>query len=73
MEIQTVARNGYLFKMKTYKDEILRSFQLWMIESQLEQAVGRSRLLRHDCIVNLFSNYPLRQAKIMDNFNYDDD
>lgn len=72
METQTVARNGYLFKMNTYKDEILRSFQLWMIESQLEQAVGRSRLLRHNCVVNLFSNYPLSQAKIMNNFNYDD-
>lgn len=68
MEVQTVARNGYLFQMNTYHDEKLRNLQLWMIESQLEQAVGRARLLRHDCVVNLFSNYPLRQAKILHGF-----
>ena len=33
-----------------------------MIESELEQAVGRARLLRNGNTVNLFSNFPLRQA-----------
>jgi len=28
----------------------------------LEQAVGRARLLREDCIVIVISNFPLRQA-----------
>jgi hypothetical protein len=56
--------------MTTYADEVLQAFQLWMIESQLEQAVGRSRLLRHNCAVNLFSNYPLKQA-IIKEFKFD--
>ncbi len=50
----------------TYADEILRAIQFYMIESELEQAVGRARLLRCDCTVNLFSDFPLRQAEIME-------
>lgn len=58
-----VTHNGYIFRFTTYeKDDILRKFHLWMIESELEQAVGRARLLRYDCTVNLFSNFPLKQA-----------
>lgn len=59
-----VEHNGYIFTFTTYGEEhdILRKFHLWMIESELEQAVGRARLLRCDCTVNLYSNFPLRQA-----------
>ena len=70
MKTQEIIRNGYKFKMKTYEDEILQNLQLWMIESQLEQAVGRSRLLRHNCVVNLFSNYVLDQAEIKFGFDF---
>ena len=61
-----VEHNGYKFPFTTYDDEDLRNIQFWMIESELEQAVGRARLLREKCTVNLFSNFPLRQAKLMD-------
>jgi hypothetical protein len=40
-----------------------------MIESELEQAIGRARLLRNKCTVHLFSNFPLPQAKMME-FEY---
>ena len=59
-----VQRNGYAFRFTTYDDEILRTIQFYMIESELEQAVGRARLLRCDCTVYLFSNYPLCQAEM---------
>lgn len=67
-----VTRNGYIFRFTTYdkKNDILRKFHLWMIESELEQAVGRARLLRCDCTVNLFSNFPLKQA-VMRESEYD--
>ena len=48
----------------TYDDELLRNIQLWMISSELEQAVGRARLIHHDCTVNVFSNLPLSQANL---------
>jgi hypothetical protein len=59
-----VVYNGYRFHFTTFGEEheVLRKFHFWMIESELEQAVGRVRLLWHDCTVNLFSNFPLRQA-----------
>ena len=69
-----VSHNGYMFTFTTYGEEhdVLRKFHFWMIESELEQAVGRARLLRCHCTVNLFSNFPLRQA-VMKESEYDDD
>lgn len=57
-----VTHNGFRFRFMTYKDAVLRKIQFYMIESELEQAVGRARLLRCDCVVNLFSDFPLKQA-----------
>jgi len=71
MEDQIVTHNGYRFWFTTYNDDELRPIQFWMIESELEQAVGRARLLRNQCNVHLFSNYPLSQTKIINNFDYD--
>jgi len=66
----TVQHNGYRFRFMTYEDTVLRAIQFYIIESELEQAVGRARLLRCKCIVNLFSNFPLKQAA-MKVFEYD--
>lgn len=60
-----VEQNGYRFKFMTYEDANMRMLQFYFIESTLEQTVGRARLLRYDCTVYLFSNYPLRQAEII--------
>lgn len=67
---QIVTHNGYRFRFTTFKDEDLRDIQFWMIESELEQAVGRARLLRNSCEVHLFSNFPLKQAKMVYDFDY---
>jgi hypothetical protein len=61
-----VEHNDHRFNFSTFDDEILRNIQFWMIESELEQAVGRARLLRYDCTANLFSNFPLCQAVMID-------
>jgi hypothetical protein len=60
---QKVSHNGCTFNFMTFKDEALRSIQFYLIEGELEQAVGRARLLRFDCTVYLFSNFPLRQSQ----------
>ncbi len=57
-----VTHNGYRFYFTTYDNEELQTIQFYMIESELEQAIGRARLLRYNCTVNLFSNFPLKQA-----------
>ena len=69
----TVERNGHSFRFATYDDEVLRAIQFYIIESQLEQAVGRARLLRCDCSVYLFSNFPLKQAQMVAGFDFDND
>jgi len=67
----TVVHNGFRFRFTTYGDALLRTIQFYIIESDLEQAVGRARLLREKCKVYLFSNFPLRQALIK-GLDYDD-
>ncbi len=71
-----VSHNGWRFRFTTYEDKALRAIQFYIIESQLEQAVGRARLLREECTVYLFSNFPLSQADIeeleYDNYAGDD-
>jgi hypothetical protein len=64
-----VTHNGWRFRFSTFDDEVLRNIQFWMIESELEQAVGRARLLRQKCEVVLFSSFPLSQA-VMTEYSY---
>lgn len=66
-----VEYNGYRFLFTTYADETLKNIQFYMINSEIEQAVGRARLLRCNCTVNLFSNFPLSQAQMVDNCDYE--
>ena len=70
MQPQTISHNGYRFQFTTFQDEGLRKVHLWMIESELEQAVGRARLLRNRCEVHLFSNFPLNQSEMVEDFDY---
>lgn len=69
-EMQLIEHNGYRTEFTTFKNKELREIQFWMLESELEQAVGRARLLRKDCTVHLFSNFPLSQAIMMGDFKY---
>ncbi|WP_372999117.1 hypothetical protein [Lutispora sp.] len=63
MSYQLVQYNGYEFRFQTYKQESLRNIQFYFIESEIIQAVGRGRILRNECTVTLFSNYPVPGAK----------
>ncbi|MCC8046798.1 MAG: hypothetical protein LIP12_15170 [Clostridiales bacterium] len=56
--------NGFSFVFTTYSDQLLRTVQLHDIQSELEQTVGRARLLRKNCTVYLFSSFPCEQARI---------
>jgi hypothetical protein len=61
-----ITRNGFRFDFMTYtRNELLREIQLYLIESELQQAIGRARLTRHDCLVLVFSNLPISGAKIV--------
>lgn len=68
MHNQYVEHNGYRFKYYAFDDEELRTVQFWMTESELEQAVGRARLLWHDCTAYVASNFPVQQAQMIDGY-----
>lgn len=64
LEYQRMSRNGYEYHAVAFDDELLREIQFAMIETDLEQAVGRARLVSHDCRVDLYTNIPLLQCRI---------
>ncbi len=64
MRSMRIEYNGYNFSISSFDNEKLRTIQLWMLESLLEQAVGRARLLRFDCTVKVFARFPIDQAVI---------
>jgi len=66
MEYKQIRRNNFEFFFQTFSDDnMLREIQLYLIESELIQAVGRARLLRNDCTVTLLSNLPISQAEFI--------
>jgi hypothetical protein len=64
LAVRRIERNGFNFSFMTFKDTLLREIQLYLIESEAEQAAGRARLVSHDCNVHLFSNLPLKQCRL---------
>lgn len=62
--LRRVEYKGNSFLITTYKDRVLQEVQLYSIESELEQCVGRARLLRQDCSVYVFSCFPCEQVKV---------
>ncbi|MCD8110512.1 MAG: hypothetical protein LUE14_10520 [Clostridiales bacterium] len=59
-----VEYKGCSFIITTYQDELLREINLYSLESELEQAVGRARALREPCTVYVFSAFPCEQAEL---------
>lgn len=62
LSTRTAKLHGFESSMMTYADPELRNIQQYMIGSDLEQAIGRARLIYHDCTVHLYGNYPARQG-----------
>ena len=67
MKFSEVEDDGFKYWLHTYEEPHLRKIQLWLLKSELIQAVGRARLLRYDCTVKLYASIPLSQAEIKQN------
>lgn len=63
IEYTATENEYYRFKFNTYCDENLRAVQFYLVESELVQAVGRARVVREDCTVTVYSNYPVPGAE----------
>ncbi|MGN1318665.1 MAG: DEAD/DEAH box helicase family protein [Lachnospirales bacterium] len=65
INIREVNYDRYKFYFPTFKDELLKRLHIYQISSELEQAVGRGRLLNNDNTVYVFSSFPVRQAEFI--------
>ena len=63
MRSMRVEYNGCSFEVQTYDQPMLRKIHLWFLMSQIEQAVGRARLLRNSCTVKVFARFPVDQGE----------
>jgi|GEM_PF-3090723 len=59
-----VERNGYRFWFATFDSLELQEIQMNLIETELLQAIGRARVLREECEVLVFSDFPIPDAEI---------
>jgi hypothetical protein len=59
-----IVRNGYQFWFNSFStNEMLQEIQLYLVEAELIQAVGRARLVNNDARVTVFSNFPIPGAR----------
>ena len=65
MRFLEVEDECFKYWLHTYENKHLQNIQLWLIKTELVQAVGRARLLRYDCTVKLYASIPLEQALIL--------
>jgi len=67
MNLMENQNDEHTFLFYTYSDEVLRKIELWDISSELEQSIGRARLVKpeHENInVYVYSGYPAEQAEL---------
>lgn len=70
---QRIENSNFSFKIMTYNNENYRKIITYFLKSEIEQAVGRARLLRFDCNVYLYSGFPAEQAELVNTFDLDID
>ena len=61
LSMKEIEYNGFRFYFSTYNTPELRRIQLWNISTDLEQAVGRARIINNDVTIDVYSNLPVEQ------------
>lgn len=64
LAVRRITYAGYEFSIMTFQEDFLREIQLYLISTELEQAVGRARLIHNDCTVRVYSGFPVEQGVI---------
>lgn len=65
LAVRRIRYKEYEFSFMTYRNEELRNLQMFFIGKELEQCIGRARLLRNHCTVLVLSNFPCEQAEFI--------
>jgi hypothetical protein len=66
LNTREVEYDRYRFYFSTFEDEVMKKIHTYYIYSELEQAVGRARLLNKDNTVYVHASFPVKQAEFMD-------
>jgi hypothetical protein len=59
LRTRQVEYGDFRFCFKTFNSKVMQQIQLSLIESELIQAIGRARPLRNECVIELYSNFPI--------------
>jgi|GEM_PF-6600948 len=57
-EKRLVKNSGYRFYFKTAEEGQFQKIHMWMVESEIIQALGRARPINNKCLIRIYSNYP---------------
>ncbi len=63
---RAIAWNEFEMNIPTYSaDSRIQRLQIWLVASELAQAVGRARLVNHDCEVHVFAKIPVSGSALL--------
>lgn len=65
LAVRKTKYSNYIFELMTFDKPFLKEIQSYIISTELEQAVGRARLISNDCTVSVYSSFPVEQAEIV--------
>lgn len=62
---QEIIIDEFRVNMRLPLNEKLKEIQIWQMKSEIEQAVGRARLVENDCTVHIFGVMPITGAQVV--------
>ena len=65
LAVRKTKYSNFKFELMTFDEPFLKEIQAYIISAELEQAVGRARLISNDCTVSVYSSFPVEQAEIV--------
>ena len=65
INIRKITYDNYKFYFSTFKDEFMQDIHIFLISNELEQAIGRARLLNKNNTVYVHSSFPAKQAEFI--------
>ena len=69
INFREVSYEQYRFYFSTFEDSLLQRIHIYLIAEELEQSIGRARLLNKENTVYVYSRFPAKQAIFIENDN----
>lgn len=69
INFRKVSYEQYRFYFSTFEDSLLQRIHIYLIAEELEQSIGRARLLNKENTAYVYSRFPAKQAKFIESDN----